>query len=115
MGLNYDYLLKRWGFASQPEFAPKIIAVTTGVKQVVGANPDRLLLFVQNIGTNNAYFLDQENVASDRCMFIDKNGGFWEMPIEWYGEYITHEFWIKGDGSTNLLVVSVEGYKRLEE
>lgn len=115
MGLNYDYLIKRWGFASAPEFAPTVLTISTTTIQAVNQNADRLLLLFQNIGDNDIYVLDSAVVSSTNCMLIEKNGGYWEMPIEWYGEFITHEFFVKGAGASYLYIVAIQGIKKWED
>lgn len=115
MGLNYDYLIKRWGFASAPEFAPKVLTIGATTIQAVNGNPDRLLLLFQNIGDEDIYLLDSAVVSSTNCFLLEKNGGYWEMPVEWYGEFVTHEFYVLGAGDTYLYVVAIQGIKEWGE
>lgn len=109
MGKLREVMDARWGIHLRPEFTPKTFAITTDEQKIVNDHPDRLSLLLINLGTEICYAHVTRDVSSALGIYLDKNGGWIEMNWEIYGELVGQEWWVEGDGDTNLYVVSMVG------
>lgn len=109
MGKLYDVIVKRFGCGITQEFSPKIFAITTTEQQILSENPDRLDFLLVNLGAQVCYVHFHPDVSASLGVYLDKNGGYWEVPFTIYGELVGYPWWCEGAGNTNLYVIAVKG------
>jgi len=110
MGLLAEAVRREFGFDVIEEFPPKVVSVATTPTNIVPANPDRVMLAIQNIGAYDVYIHFDETVSVTKGLLCSKAGGGWVfyykedgvLPgLPWYG--------VGDGGSSNVYVVAVKG------
>jgi len=112
MGILSEVMDARWGVHLEPEFTPKIFAVTATEQKVLNDHADRLSILFINLGAQIAYAHTSPAVSSALGIYLDKNGGWIEMNWEIYGDLVGQEWWLEGAGATNVYVISVVGSRK---
>lgn len=76
---TFDVVQKLYGVNGFVNENPLLSQATTTPQELFGGNPQRLQLYVVNLGTNPAYVSFSPNPSATNGILLGANGGFLEL------------------------------------
>jgi len=96
------------GFPTTREGVSTQQTVGTSSGRLVDANPNRLFLYLANVGTNDVYVAPDAAVGVQDGFLIAADGGTLTFQIDTDGDLTAEEFHAIADGGNSTLVVRSE-------
>lgn len=104
------YVKQKFGVATRGVPNPLgAVDVGTSVTQIAPNNPDRLSITVINLGANDVYIAFDQEVATDRGIFLQANGGAISLTVDEDMELVGYPiFGVTASGTSRIFVHETE-------
>jgi hypothetical protein len=95
-----------FGVQTHPRQNPEVSVVGTSAVRILQTNPRRLSFQVINLSAANVFIAIDNQVASDRGIYLSPNGGGVTLNWDRDFELCSHEWWaIASAGSSDIYVL----------
>ena len=96
-----DVLQKIYGVSTYENVNPLVTSVGTTITQIASANPGRLSIYIQNLGSYSLYISRDNQTSSSHGILLSPNGGDASYNFRDDLESQTREFYAISVGGSN--------------